>query len=208
MKNSLFLLATFVAHALFSQSAIKISKGFRSLRQNALFIECMVLEDPVLHKHEFENDKFYHWFQSQHILTTQGGASGQLLHGGYEAFYDSKQLAEKGKFHKGLKHGEWKYWNSNGTLTRIEHWKNGTQLGKTQQFGAAGVVQYTLIYRRTSIRKTSLDSVQILSRTGELKKYKLLSTQNKLINRWIKVTPLEPKVKFIRRKNKLGVKSE
>jgi antitoxin component YwqK of YwqJK toxin-antitoxin module len=88
-----------------------------------------VLEDDKHGVWHYDNKKFYFWYKAQHVLSTQGNSSGILLHGEFEAFYENKQLARKGKFIKGLKNGQWLYWRHNGTLLKIEHWSNGKQRG-------------------------------------------------------------------------------
>lgn len=70
-------------------------------------------------------DRWYHWVRAQTIHRTQGGYTGTLLHGPYSAFDAESRLVEQGKFRKGVKHGEWRYWNADGTLFRVEYWRNG-----------------------------------------------------------------------------------
>jgi hypothetical protein len=188
MKHSFFLATIFSFGMLFSQSGIRIKKGFRSLRQQSLFIECTVLETPVLHTHFFSNNYDYYWFQAQRILCTQGGASGQLLHGGYEAFYDSKQLAEKGKFRKGLKDGVWKYWDTWGHLERVERWRNGKKNGKQLYYDGKGSVHYSFNYKRRKIVKETADSLLIYNRYMELLRLKYRDEKGS----WNRVRQVKP----------------
>src|SRR4051812_4990317 len=61
-----------------------------------------------------QDDKYYHWYNSNDIKITRGGFSGKLLHGHYTEYYLNKNLKEKGQFKNGLKTGEWKSWYLNG----------------------------------------------------------------------------------------------
>ncbi|HMR84415.1 MAG TPA: hypothetical protein PKE30_14830 [Niabella sp.] len=60
--------------------------------------------------------KYYHWFKSGRIHTTQGSYYGKLLHGTYKVIDTERHLLEEGKFRKGLKTGLWRTWYENGTL--------------------------------------------------------------------------------------------
>lgn len=85
-------------------------------------IEFEVKEKNVSKKKLFSEQKAYFWYKSQAIIITKGAASGHLLHGRYEVFYDNNQFAERGKFINGLKHGKWNYWDSSGNLVGTEKW--------------------------------------------------------------------------------------
>jgi hypothetical protein len=69
--------------------------------------------------------KYYHWYRWGAIYTTQGGYSGRLLDGSYSVFYASKQLKVQGEMKLGLRDGEWLFWNIQGNLKKVEHWKKG-----------------------------------------------------------------------------------
>lgn len=73
----------------------------------------------------FDNSKFYFWYRAQRIRETQGGASGELLHGKFEVYFENKQLKEKGEFKKGLKNGNWKSWFKDGSLKSTTNWSKG-----------------------------------------------------------------------------------
>ncbi|TWI94535.1 hypothetical protein JN11_04645 [Mucilaginibacter frigoritolerans] len=70
-------------------------------------------------------DLFYFWYYAGGIHSTQGGYSGKLLDGYYNEYYLSKSLKQQGTFKKGLKNGNWKSWNEDGTLKEDILWKNG-----------------------------------------------------------------------------------
>ena len=74
------------------------------------------------------SDRFYYWHESNRIFFNQGGWSGKLLHGKFCLFISGK-LIEVGYYRYGLKNGEWKKWRTNGSLYRIEEWKEGVLHG-------------------------------------------------------------------------------
>ena len=71
---------------------------------------------------------YYYWYYTNGIHSTQGGFSGKLLDGQFNAYYLNKSLKEQGSFKKGLKNGTWKSWNEDGTLKLTSNWKNGVQI--------------------------------------------------------------------------------
>ncbi len=73
-------------------------------------------------------DLFYYWYSTNIIHTTQGGFSGKLLNGLYTEYYLNKNLKEQGNFKKGLKDGQWKTWNEDGTLVKITAWNDGVSV--------------------------------------------------------------------------------
>jgi antitoxin component YwqK of YwqJK toxin-antitoxin module len=89
------------------------------------------------------------------------------LHGAYEAFYDTKQLCEKGSYAKGLKIGEWNYWQKNGKLIRTEHWKNGRLSGEQIYYSKAGDVQKRTIIRGNKTTEQSGDTLIEISKSSK-----------------------------------------
>ena len=85
-----------------------------------------------------KNTKDYYWFKGGLIHSSQGGVAGQLLHDDFKRFYHSNQLAEQGKFKKGLKVGLWKTWFQNGNLETTQEFSNGLSSGKFQKFDSYG----------------------------------------------------------------------
>ncbi len=79
----------------------------------------------------------YTWFKSNKIYQSQGGYSGQLLHGKYEEFLD-KKMVKKGYYDNGRKIGEWRSWNLNGDLRNMVTYKNGLLNGDYKIFEPAG----------------------------------------------------------------------
>ncbi|WP_123774042.1 toxin-antitoxin system YwqK family antitoxin [[Flexibacter] sp. ATCC 35103] len=72
----------------------------------------------------------YYWFKGGTLHETQGGMSGDLLDGEFMRMFHSNQLAEQGKFRKGIKIGIWKTWYPNGILATTQNWHNGVRSGK------------------------------------------------------------------------------
>lgn len=82
----------------------------------------------------------YYWFHAQKLHCTQEGAAGKLLHGPFTRFYHEGQLAEKGDFRYGLKHGNWKFWYPSGILASEYHYKKGMLHGSYTLFDSSGEV--------------------------------------------------------------------
>jgi antitoxin component YwqK of YwqJK toxin-antitoxin module len=123
-----------------------------NLKQDGLAMQFTVLDSDQKGIRKYDPLKTYYWYKSQVVLGTQGGSSGQLLHGLFEAFYDNKQLCQKGHYAKGLKQGEWNYWRKDGTLIKTEHWSAGRQTGEQLEYSDNGILR-----KRTIIngRKTT-----------------------------------------------------
>lgn len=137
------------------------------MKQNGLALTFTVLDSDKKGIKHYDTQKTYYWYKSQTVLGTQGGSAGQLLHGAYEAFYDNKQLCEKGSYAKGLKIGEWNYWQKNGKLIRTEHWKNGRLSGEQTQYSKAGDVQKRTIIRGNKTTEQSGDTLIEISKSSK-----------------------------------------
>lgn len=87
-----------------------------------------------------KDKKVYYWFKGGTIHASEGGDSGELLDGVFEKFYLNNQLAEKGRFRKGLKIGVWKTWHSNGNVKTQCYWNNGRKNGSFYQYDESGVL--------------------------------------------------------------------
>lgn len=131
----------------------------RSFNLDGFQYEFTVLDEDRKGVSHYDQTKFYFWFKSQRVLSTQGASSGQLLNGKFQVFYSSKQLFEKGVFHKGLKHGKWRYWRSDGTLIRSEKWKDGVLRGKTFLYNSRGKLIETRNYFKRSFKRATSDSI-------------------------------------------------
>lgn len=81
----------------------------------------------------------YYWFDQAKIHTTQGAYSGYLLDGDYIEFsYPENNILLKGNFKRGLKHGMWIGWYSNGIIKSMNRWSNGSLNGTQKDFDSTG----------------------------------------------------------------------
>lgn len=151
----------------FAQKIPDIS-NFRSIRNNGEFFQFHVLDRDKKEPRKFDKTKRYFWYKSQEVMSTQGGAGGQLLHGVYEQFYSNKQLAARGSFSRGLKHGKWTYWYENGALQKIEQFSKGESKGRLEVFDTLGKLEKQIEFKGN--KKIIQDSVseQVLDRTGSV----------------------------------------
>jgi len=138
MKYAVIILGLLAASYANAQNHLEDFSLKRSLKQDGLHLHFKVLDADKKGVRHHKSSKTYYWTKAQHVRATQGASSGQLLHGQFEAFYRDKQLAQKGNYRKGLKHGTWSFWNPNGTFQRIENWHNGILAGKQQFFDDNG----------------------------------------------------------------------
>lgn len=138
-----------------------------SMKQNGLAMTFTVLDSDKKGVKRYDAQKTYYWYKSQTVLGTQGGSAGQLLHGAYESFYDNKQLCEKGSYAKGLKIGEWNYWQKNGKLIKTEHWNNGRQSGEQIHYSKTGDVQKRIIIRGNKSTEQSGDTLIEISKSSK-----------------------------------------
>lgn len=67
----------------------------------------------------------YYWHRNGQLRSTRGDYSGNILHGNYQEFDKSGRMLEKGMHHYGKKDGEWKSWNKNGEISKLEKWDKG-----------------------------------------------------------------------------------
>ncbi len=161
MKYAVIILGLLAASYANAQDHLKDFSLKRSLKQDGLHLQFMVLDADKKGVRNHQPDKFYYWTKAQHVRATQGASSGLLLHGPFEAFYPDKQLAQKGEYRKGLKHGTWKYWHEDGTFLRIEEWRNGVLSGKQQFFDENGSLVRTELVRHGE-RKKSIKSDSVI----------------------------------------------
>lgn len=157
MKHFLILFFVAFSTLIFSQKVDKEIYLKHSFKQDGLSYQFTVLPDDKLGVLHYNKNKYYYWFKAQKVLTTQGGASGLLLNGLFESFYDNKQLNSKGKFNKGLKNGEWIYWRTDGSIERLEHWKNGSKHGEERIYDEKGLLTESIQYKCNGYTKTIFD---------------------------------------------------
>jgi hypothetical protein len=90
----------------------------------------------------------YYWTRKKKVHSTQSEYSGKLLHGAYEEFYPSGQLASKGLFKKGLKNGTWLEWHTNGVVKRKAKYRNGALHGTYTEYNEEGIPIATGSYKK------------------------------------------------------------
>lgn len=179
MKHLLSLFFIAFSAFIFSQKIDKEIYLKHSFKQDGLSYQFTVLSDDRVGVFNYNKNKYYYWFKAQKVLSTQGGASGLLLNGLFETFYENKQLNSKGKFRKGLKNGEWIYWRTDGSIERLEHWKNGTKYGKELIYDEKGVLTEAIDYKCQSYTKTTFDKDGVILSTKKYKKGKEVMSKQK-----------------------------
>lgn len=165
MRSLVFLLTFLSFLTAFGQKITKDIYLKHAIRQDGLAVNFTVLDTDKKGVRRFSKDKFYYWYKSQLVLSTQGGASGTLLDGIFEAFYTNKQLAKKGAFFKGLKDGEWLYWRMDGTLIKTEIWKNGILNGAERLYNEEGKLYETILHNKKSFTRRTTDSLIVSNNT-------------------------------------------
>lgn len=140
----------------------------RSLKQDEKQWEFTVLDEDKHGVLFYDKSKFYFWYRAQKVISTQGASSGILLHGECEAFYQNKQLALKGNFVRGLKHGQWLYWREDGTLEKSEHWCKGEKRGVCKLYNEEGEVIETIRIKKNSSEREVGDSLIHSRKQGKL----------------------------------------
>lgn len=163
----------------FSQKEVKDYCLKKVLKQNNFQYQFSVLDGDKKGVSFFDKRKMYFWYKSQTVHSTQGGSSGELLHGGFSMFYASKQLYSKGVFSKGLKVGEWKYWRENGSLEKVERWLRGRLLA-VRMYSKNGNLKKELKYRGSVSISSEKDSIVIIN-SKKKKRTERTFKDNKLI---------------------------
>lgn len=153
-----FLLNTTLS---FNQKVLKDIHLKRSLKQDGEQYQFTVLDKDKKGVRHYKKTLFYYWYKAQHVISTQGASSGDLLHGEFEAHYENKQLSKKGWFQKGLKNGEWLYWRTDGTLIKSEHWKKGKLKGIETDYDVHGEVIQTTKHRYFSYKRENPDTILV-----------------------------------------------
>lgn len=137
------------------------------VKQDGLTFVFKVLDYSESQLKHYRTEKQYYWYKAQQVFITQGGSSGSLLNGKFEAFYADNQLSHKGYFKAGLKNGTWNYWDKEGHIIRTENWKYGIQSGVQLTYNRAGIVCRRTIIKRNAIRSYNVDTTYVLRRNKE-----------------------------------------
>jgi hypothetical protein len=160
--------------------AQKLDKGYHlkhNIKQENEQYEFTVLDFDANGVYNYDKNKFYYWLKSQQVHATQGYSSGLLLHGEFQAFYVNKQLSKRGYFQKGLKNGEWLYWNNQGVLVQIEYWRSGIKSGVEKKYDDQGVLISKTIYKGSKTETITKDSIVFQNQRKNTKKI-ILFDQN------------------------------
>lgn len=196
----------------YSQDVAKDFYLKKSMKQDGYQYQFTVLEDDKRGVWFYSRDKFYFWYKAQRVLSTQGASSGQLLNGNFEAFYENKQLAQKGYFRKGLKDGKWMYWRNDGTLISIENWNKGSFSGTTEFFDAKGDGFETIRHRTLSTTRTTADSVIVNKNYRKVKVVYLKDENGKVIQKDVykkgELQDKKPKKEKVEKEKKKNVNGE
>lgn len=84
--------------------------------------------------------RIYYWFKGGLIHEAQGGITGNLLDKKFIKMYHTNQLAEQGRFNKGVKVGLWKTWYQNGILATVQNWNDGLRSGSYLHYDQNGIL--------------------------------------------------------------------
>lgn len=85
-------------------------------------------------------NRMYFWFKGGAIHSSESGIAGELLDGAFVKYYLDNQLAETGRFYRGLRIGTWKSWHPNGKLSTEQSWSNGRMNGKFYSYSSSGTL--------------------------------------------------------------------
>lgn len=89
----------------------------------------------------------YYWFVSGKIFSNQSAHFGLALHGACVVKNSAKAVIMHGEFCRGLQHGVWKHWNSNGNLLYTQEWKRGQKHGWHIVY-ENGVITQKILYKK------------------------------------------------------------
>ena len=182
MKFNIFTMCCLLVVSVVSAQKPKDISNYKSFRTNNEFFQFHVKGHDDKLPRNFSTNKTYFWYKSQSVIQTQGGGSGQLLHGQFESYYTNKQLCRRGTFTNGLQHGKWTYWNEKGQLNRIEYFKRGEKVRNTTIFNHNGEV-YKVILHKKHCTISQLDSIKTILRNDS----SLIKQEKKLSNGAIEV---------------------
>jgi hypothetical protein len=126
---------------------------------------------PVNSEPKLRDDRFYFWYSSNRIHSTQGGYTGRLLNGNYKEFYPDKTLKEEGNFRDGLKDGIWKTWNQNGNILQQYTWKKGLLSGNFIICDDKGYIKQSGKYKNGTLQVR--DSISIWQKLEFFKRNKV-----------------------------------
>ena len=121
------------------------------------------------------DERYYYWFALNKIQCTQNGYDGKLLNGKYTIFFLNNSLKTQGRFKKGLKHKEWKYWTKTGVLNRSENYCKGKLYGWQSVYDSLGIPIFRTYFKQNIITgikyiyKDGLPNIAMRYKKGTLK---------------------------------------
>ena len=155
----------------------------RNLKQEGQQFQFSVLEDGKHGVWFYNKQKFYFWYRSQQVISTQGASSGTLLNGAFEAFFPNKQLSQKGSFKKGLKHGEWLYWRKDGTLRLSEEWHKGA-IRIQQQYNENGQPIKTISTHGSHFSSAVGDTLIVRKKRGRIEHHTIRNSEGQIVQKF------------------------
>ncbi len=166
------------------------------------FVQVVIQEEPgqvhqyyvIYQEIDRKTNQFVHyfWHRNGKFFSTQGGYSGNLLHGAYEEFDKSGRLKVIGHFNWGAKDGIWKFWNRSGAIACLEYWKKGfLQKKETRDSDSIIISHY---------RKNQQHGRQIVIKEGKIiskqnyRKGKICIREKKRFFKWPKMKKQEKNI--------------
>jgi hypothetical protein len=107
-----------------------------------------------------KTNRIYYWFKGGLIHNAESGIAGELLHDKFIKMYHNNQLAEEGRFRKGLKTGLWKTWYQSGVLESNQKWSNGLRSGRYNHYDEKGNLTETGLYASNRKEGTWIDFIK------------------------------------------------
>lgn len=83
-------------------------------------------------------ERYYYWFKGGAIHNSEYGIGGELLDDSFVKYYHSNQLAEAGRYDRGLKEGFWQTWFSSGIMESRIYWHEGQRDGTYEMYSETG----------------------------------------------------------------------
>jgi len=131
VKISLIVIFLSILQASFSQK-LKLNTSQKEIVVTYADSTIKANISTVLKKINPKNNIEYTWYSSNSIKTNYGGFSGKLLDGPYQVFDLKNRLITQGRYLNGLRHGTWKFWLSDGTLSSLVPYIKGQKNGQAE----------------------------------------------------------------------------
>lgn len=181
MRYLIILPYLIISFLTLSQKEIKNLYRNHTTKQNDLTLSFKVLKQNKK-RFFFNINKHYYWLKAQQVVSTQGAASGILLHGKYESFYVNHQLFEKGRFKKGVKKGKWMNWDEQGNLIHRVKYRNGKKIHKELFYNELGETLIKNTYHFTRNTSVNKDTTFIIYKFRPIKKQIIKTSNGEITN--------------------------